>query len=156
VGVLNCSNRLSGPATTFMFYVLIYNAHCSFGNGSIMTVRLLKRLPRIALAGPWNRQHLLGITATRVFDFPNNPVQSNPIPPIPGHNKSPILEQSAVTAAPSPVSSASCNFRRHSPGVRRIGEINKVESQVRNEGILARPNTETNSIRPRLRFDWAR
>jgi len=57
VGVLNCSNRLLGWATTFMFYVLIYNAHCSFGNGTIMTVRLLKRLPRIA----WKRRHLLGI-----------------------------------------------------------------------------------------------
>lgn len=35
--VLNCNNRLWGNATTFMFYMLIYNAHCSFGNGSIMT-----------------------------------------------------------------------------------------------------------------------
>lgn len=51
VGVLNCSNRLLGSATTFMFYVLIYNAQCSFGNGSIMTVRVLKRLPRIRQKG---------------------------------------------------------------------------------------------------------
>lgn len=142
VGVLNCSNRLLGSATTFMFYVLIYNAQCSFGNGSIMTVRVLKRLPRIrqkdghpALVetrtsapgfqayGSHKSPHLLSLSLYHLFDFSDKPT-------FPGHNKSPIRSRWAIRKWQPPSSKVSCNFRRHSPGVRRkpreFGEINKI------------------------------